>query len=209
VGNEPEHGPKPTLQHDYEGTLRRRADAKELKKRASEIEAEERTPELLLEQLHEHGIRTNLSEASVLGQIVGMSDDLVEEDLVEWERLGWLVAAAATSGLLTEAEAKAARETALRELGEAGDSPHPGVEQIFVSSYEDEAMQDEAWADARKHAKEARWAHQSKVTVRDNGEAVEVFVERGVPDRMRAAHEHAVRDEVRRADALDRTRGRV
>jgi transcriptional regulator with XRE-family HTH domain len=169
----------------------------------------ERTAGLLLERLHEHGIRTNLSEASVLGQIVGMSDDLVEEDLVEWERLGWLVAAAATSGLLTEAEAKAARETALRELGEAGDSPHPGVEQIFMSSYEDEATQEEAWAEARKHAKEARWAHQSKVTVRDNGEAVEVFVERGVSDRMRAAHERAVRDEVRRADALDNTRGRV
>jgi transcriptional regulator with XRE-family HTH domain len=168
-----------------------------------------RTPEQLLEQLHEHGIGANLSEASVLGQIVGMSDHLVEEDPVEWKRLGWLAAAAATYGLFTEDEAKAARETALRELGKASDSPHPGVEQIFMSSYEDEATQDKAWAEAREHAKEARWAHQSKVTVRDNREAVEVFVERSVADRMRAAHERAIRDEVRRANALDRTRGRV
>ena len=112
VGNEPEHGPKPTLQHDYEGTLRRRADAEELKKRASEIEAEERTPELLLEQLHEHGIRTNLSEASILGQIIGMSDELVEEDPVDHERIGWLLAAAALSGLLTQDERRVALQTA-------------------------------------------------------------------------------------------------
>jgi len=112
VGNEPEHGPKPTLQHDYEGTLRRRADAEELKKRASEIEAEERTPELLFEQLHEHGIRTNLSEASILGKIIGMSDELVEEDPIDHERIGWLLAAAALSGLLTQDERRAALQTA-------------------------------------------------------------------------------------------------
>ncbi len=77
-----------------------------------DVLARERTPELLLEQLHEHGIRTNLSEASILGQIIGMSDELVEEDPVDHERIGWLLAAAALSGLLTQDERRAALQTA-------------------------------------------------------------------------------------------------
>jgi transcriptional regulator with XRE-family HTH domain len=74
--------------------------------------ARERTPELLLEQLHEHGIQTNLSEASILGQIIGMSDELVEEDPVDHERIGWLLAAAALPDLLTQDERRAALQTA-------------------------------------------------------------------------------------------------
>jgi hypothetical protein len=83
-------------------------------------------------------------------------------------------------------------------------------EQILMVSYADGTTTwDEAWAQAREHAKEARGTHESKVTVRDNGEAVEVFVERGVTDRIRAARERARRDELKRANALDRERGRV
>jgi transcriptional regulator with XRE-family HTH domain len=93
VVDEPEEGLSPTkIYHD--------------------VLARERTPELLLEQLHEHGIRTNLSEASILGQIIGMSDELLEEDPVDHERIGWLLAAAALSGLLTQDERRAALQTA-------------------------------------------------------------------------------------------------
>ncbi len=71
-----------------------------------------RTPELLLERLHEHGIRTNRSEVSVLCRIIGMSDELVEDEPVDHERVGWLLAAATLFGLLTKEETKVARETA-------------------------------------------------------------------------------------------------
>ena len=98
-------------------------------------------------------------------------------------------------------------------LGEASEtgpaSPQFEDEQIFMISYVDGTYTwDEAWAEARERAKEAHGEYGSKVTVRDNGEAVEVFVERGVADRMSAAYDRAVRDEVRRANARDEERAK-
>lgn len=100
-------------------------------------------------------------------------------------------------------------------LGDAPPETGPGSlqfedERLFMISYADGTHTwDEAWAEAREYAKDARGEYGSKVTVRDDGEAVEVFVERGVTDRIRAARDRAIRDDVKRAGALDRTRGRV
>jgi transcriptional regulator with XRE-family HTH domain len=123
AGDEREHNPQPTLGHDYEGTLRRRPDAAELDKRASEIEAEE--------------------------------------------------------------------------------------EPIFTISYADETSFDEAWEWTGEQVKEARRLYGGKFTLYDDGESIEAFVEQGAVDRMRDARGRADRDDLRRANALDRRRGRV
>jgi len=78
-----------------------------------------RTPELLLEQLHEHGIQTNLSEVSILSQIIGISDELVEEEPVEWEQIGWLLAYTLAYDMLTQDEIEAARAALRRKVVES------------------------------------------------------------------------------------------
>jgi transcriptional regulator with XRE-family HTH domain len=78
-----------------------------------------RTPELLLEQLHEHGIQTNLSEVSILSQIIGISDELVEEEPLEWEQIGWLLAYTLAYDMLTQDEIEAARAALRRKVVES------------------------------------------------------------------------------------------
>jgi len=78
-----------------------------------------RTPELLLEQLHEHGIQTNLSEVSILSQIIGISDELVEEEPLEWEQIGWLLAYTLAHDMLTQDEIEAARAALRRKVVES------------------------------------------------------------------------------------------
>jgi transcriptional regulator with XRE-family HTH domain len=89
-------------------------------------EADERTPfepEIMLEQLHIRGIPTNASEVSILGQCIGTlgGADLVEDEPVAWERIGWLLAYVLAEGLLTEDEVEVARETTHRHLVEIRD----------------------------------------------------------------------------------------
>lgn len=79
----------------------------------------ERAPELLLEQLHEHGIQTNLSEVSILSQIIGISDELVEEEPIEWEQIGWLLAYTLAYDMLTQDEIEAARAALRRKVVES------------------------------------------------------------------------------------------
>jgi hypothetical protein len=87
-----------------------------------------------LERLHNLGIPTNASEVSILGQCIGALSgaDLVEDDPVEWERIGWLLAyILATPGMLTEPEIETARETARGWLvGEKGSPEEPITESI-------------------------------------------------------------------------------
>jgi hypothetical protein len=58
-----------------------------------------------------------------LGQWIGALDgaDLVEDEPVAWERIGWLLAYVLAEGLLTEDEVEVARETTHRHLVEIRD----------------------------------------------------------------------------------------
>jgi transcriptional regulator with XRE-family HTH domain len=78
-------------------------------------------PEVMLEQLHDLGIRTNLTEVSILGQCIGARHELVENDPPVWERVGWLLAFVLAEGLLTVNETETAREAAHRWLVGARD----------------------------------------------------------------------------------------
>jgi len=69
--------------------------------------------------LHEHGIQTNLSEVSILSQIIGISDELVEEEPVEWEQIGWLLAYTLAHDMLTQDEIEAARAALRRKVVES------------------------------------------------------------------------------------------
>jgi transcriptional regulator with XRE-family HTH domain len=118
------------------------------------------------------------------------------------------------SALLSEVEEPEA------ELALAGSSPKDEAPDQEWQQFEDELIamtpyghgetsEDEAWAWAREQVEEARRFYEGPFTVRDDGESVKVFVRRGATARIGAAHDRAIRDEVRRANALDRERGRV
>jgi transcriptional regulator with XRE-family HTH domain len=87
---------------------------------------------------------------------------------------------------------------------------HENLEPMLMDSYEEGVKdREEAWEWVFQQVRDLIEDYEGRIVLEDDGESsIHGFVERGAGARLAAASERSRREELRRANALDRDRGR-